>query len=91
MESLFWCLLGIVSGGIAGIIPGSAAFVAVAIFYSVLEGLSAFNILLFYVAVLITTNYTNSICAILYGIPGDATAIATARYGNKFFEKGLDI
>jgi len=89
IESVFWCLLGIVSGGIAGIIPGSAVFVAVAIFYSVLEGLSAFNILLFYVAVLITTNYTNSICAILYGIPGDATAIATARYGNKFFRKGF--
>jgi putative tricarboxylic transport membrane protein len=89
MESLFWCLLGIISGGIAGIIPGSAAFVAVAIFYSILEGLSAFNILLFYIAVLITTNYTNSICAILYGIPGDATAIATARYGHKFFRKGF--
>jgi len=89
IESIFWCLLGIISGGIAGIIPSSAAFVAVAIFYSVLEGLSAFNILLFYVAVLITTNYTNSICAILYGIPGDATAIATARYGHKFFRKGF--
>ena len=89
IESVFWCLLGIISGGIAGIIPGSAAFVAVAVFYSVLEGLSAFNILLFYVAVLITTNYTNSICAILYGIPGDATAIATARYGHKFFRKGF--
>jgi len=89
IESVFWCLLGIISGGIAGIIPGSAAFIAVAIFYSILEGLSAFNILLFYVAVLITTNYTNSICAILYGIPGDATAIATARYGHKFFRKGF--
>jgi putative tricarboxylic transport membrane protein len=89
ITSLFWCLLGIISGGIVGIIPGSAAFVAVAIFYSILEGLSAFNILLFYIAVLITTNYTNSICAILYGIPGDATAIATARYGHKFFRKGF--
>ena len=89
MESLFWCLLGIIGGGIAGIIPGSASFLAMAVFYSILLETSAFNILLFYIAVLITTNYTNSITSILYGIPGDATSIATARYGHRLFRKGF--
>jgi putative tricarboxylic transport membrane protein len=44
--------------------------------------------LLFYVALIITSNYTNSVTGILYGIPGDAAAVTTARYGHKMFLEG---
>ena len=88
MISILCCLLGILAGVIFGTIPGAAAFLAIATFYPLLYTLDPFNILLFYIALLITCNYTNSVTAILYGIPGDATAVSTARHGHNLLLKG---
>jgi len=75
MLSILWCILGVLSGVLFGVIPGAGPFLAI-------------NILLFYISLLITTNYTNSVTGILYGIPGDAAAVTTARHGHKLFLKG---
>jgi putative tricarboxylic transport membrane protein len=88
MYSLLWCLSGILSGVIFGVIPGAGPFLAIATIYPLLFGLDPFNILIFYISLLITTNYTNSVTAILYGIPGDASSVATARHGHNLFLKG---
>jgi len=88
MLSILWCLLGIVTGVLFGIIPGAGPFLAIATFYPLLLTLDPFNILLFYITILITSNYTNSVTGILYGIPGDASAVITARHGHKLFLKG---
>jgi putative tricarboxylic transport membrane protein len=85
---MLWCLLGIVAGVIFGIIPGAGPFLAVATLYPFLAMLDPFDILIFYVALIITTNYTNSVTGILYGIPGDAAAVTTARYGHKMLLEG---
>ena len=88
MFSILWCLLGIVTGVLFGVIPGAGPFLAIATLYPLLQILDPFNILLFYISLLITTNYTNSVTGILYGIPGDAAAVTTARHGHKLFLKG---
>jgi putative tricarboxylic transport membrane protein len=88
MLSLLWCLSGILSGVIFGVIPGAGPFLAIATIYPLLLNLDPFNILIFYISLLITTNYTNSVTAILYGIPGDASAVSTARHGHNLFLKG---
>src|SRR5210317_1320783 len=88
MLSLLWCLIGILTGVIFGIIPGGGPFLAIATLYPLLLILVPFNILLFYISLLITTNYTNSVTGILYGIPGDASSVVTARHGHKLFLKG---
>ena len=88
MFSILWCLLGIVTGVLFGVIPGAGPFLAIATLYPLLQILDPFNILLFYISLLITSNYTNSVTAILYGIPGDAAAVTTARHGHKLFLKG---
>ena len=85
---MIWCALGIVAGVLFGIIPGAGAFLAVAVFYPFLALVSPFEILLFYVALIITSNYTNSVTGILYGIPGDAAAVTSARHGHKMFLEG---
>ena len=88
MLSLLWCLFGILSGVLFGVIPGAGPFLAIATLYPLLFALDPFNILLFYISLLITTNYTNSVTGILYGIPGDASAVSTARHGHNLFLKG---
>ena len=85
---MIWCALGIIAGVLFGIIPGAGPFLAVAVFYPFLAFVSPFEILLFYVALIITSNYTNSVTGILYGIPGDAAAVTTARHGHKMFLEG---
>ena len=88
MFSLLWCLFGILTGVVFGIIPGAGPFLAVATIYPLLFLLDPFNILLFYISLLLTTNYTNSVTSIDYGIPGDAAAVTTARHGHNLFLKG---
>lgn len=88
MLSILWCILGVLSGVFFGVIPGAGPFLAIATLYPLLQILDPFNILLFYISLLITTNYTNSVTGILYGIPGDAAAVTTARHGHKLFLKG---
>lgn len=89
IELFYWAIIGLLAGTFFGIMPGAGPFIATATLYPFLAATSPINIMMYYVSVLITTNYTNSVTAILYGIPGDATAIATAREGNKLFRKGF--
>lgn len=88
IELFFWASLGTIVGLVYGIIPGLGIFIAVATFYPFLLHIDSVNIMMFYVSILIATNYANSVTAIIYGIPGDATAISTAKYGHRFFLKG---
>lgn len=88
IDVILWAIVGAISGIIFGIIPGSSAFFAVATFYPFLVGELPVNILSYYVGLLITAFFTNSVTAILYGIPGDASAIPTAKYGHQLFLKG---
>ena len=88
MLSLLWCLFGIVAGIIFGVIPGAGPFLAIASLYSILLYGTPVDILIFYVSLLITSNYMNSITGILYGIPGDAAAAVTAHHGHRLLLKG---
>ena len=85
---LLWCLLGILAGLLFGIVPGAGPFLAIATFYSILVLGDPVSIFTFYVALLITSNYMNSITGILYGIPGDPSAAVTAHYGHKLLREG---
>ena len=87
-ELILWAVIGTVSGILFGLVPGAGPFVATAIFYPFLSLMDSTSIMMFYISVLIASNYTNSVTGILYGIPGDAAAIATAREGHRLFRKG---
>ena len=81
-------LLGIFTGVVFGMIPGASVFLAMATFYPLLYYTDPISIITFYVSLLITINYANSITGILYGIPGDPAAAVTARYGHKMLRDG---
>ena len=58
---ILWCLLGIIAGIIFGIIPGAGPFLAIATLYPLLALGDVVSIVTFYVCLLITSNYMNSI------------------------------
>jgi putative tricarboxylic transport membrane protein len=89
IDLTLWAFIGTLSGMVVGMIPGAGPFIATAVLYPFLQGIGPANIMMYYVAVLIATNYTNSVTAIIYGIPGDAAAIVTAREGHRFFKRGM--
>lgn len=88
IELLIWALLGTTSGMIFGMIPSAGVFTATAVLYPLLLTTSPENIMMYYIAILIAENYSNSITSILYGIPGDATAVTTAKIGYRFYRRG---
>ncbi len=81
-------LLGILCGVVFGIVPGAGPFLALATVYPLLYYVDPVSIITFYVALIITCNYANSITGILYGIPGDPASAVTARYGHKMLREG---
>lgn len=89
IDLIYWALIGTASGVVFGIIPGAGPFIATAALYPFLMHASPICIMMYYVSVLIAANYTNSVTSILYGIPGDATSIATAREGYRLYRKGF--
>ena len=88
-DLILWAIICTTSGVLFGLIPGAGAFIAVAMLYPWLTDISSINVMMYYVTVLIASQYTNSVTAILYGIPGDATAMVTARNGHRLFLKGF--
>lgn len=88
IELFLYSVFGILIGLLAGIIPGLGPFAAVALSYPLLLIASPISIMAFYISILISSNYSNAVTAILYGIPGDASAIPTAKIGHRFFLKG---
>ena len=68
-DTIFWAVIGTLSGVIFGVIPGAGPFVATATLYPFLTHIEPVNVMMYYITVLIATNYTNSVTAILYGIP----------------------
>lgn len=89
VELIIWAILGLISGIFFGLIPGLGPFVAIALSYSFLQIADPIYIMMYYVSILIATNFTNSVTAIMYGIPGDASAIPTAKEGHRLFSRGL--
>ena len=89
IDTIFWAVIGTLSGVIFGLIPGAGPFVATATLYPFLTNIEPVNVMMYYVTILIATQYTNSVTGILYGIPGDATGIMTARNGHRLFLKGF--
>ena len=74
---------GIAAGLFTGLVPSLGTFPVLCLLYVFMLGLSPLDIIVFYSALLIVSQYVDAIPAVYLGVPGEISAIPTA-YESKF-------
>ena len=82
-------LLGILSGVVAGLLPGVGVFVTMITLYPFLIELSFTDLTVFYIALVSTTQYIGSVTATYLGIPGESSSLPAVVEGNSLHKKGF--
>ena len=74
-------MLGILSGILTGIIPGIGPAQLLIVLYAVLMHIDPLHLMIFYIALLLTSQVVDVVPAMYLGIPGETSSIATAYEG----------
>lgn len=81
-------VIGILIGIIAGLIPGFGIFTSLIVLYPFLIKLDPVNLLCLYVGLASATQFSGSVSAIIYGVPGEQSSIPAVTEGHKLFRLG---
>jgi putative tricarboxylic transport membrane protein len=85
--NLFWLLSGGITGIVVGLLPGFGVLSAVSMFVLFFVLTDPLNILIFYIGLIVSTQYMGSVTATLLGIPGETTSIPASISGFKMFKE----
>lgn len=83
---LFVC--GILTGVLAGLVPGVGVFTTLVLLYPFLYTLSLNEIFILYVPMIVISQFVGSIPALFFKIPGESTSLIATEYGHKLFMNG---
>ena len=75
-------LLGSMLGAVAGMVPGSGLLVSLLLVYPYLVSLDLVSLLCFYIGLANLAQYTGSITAIHFGIPGESNSLPAVIEGH---------
>jgi putative tricarboxylic transport membrane protein len=81
-------VIGISIGIIAGLIPGFGIFTSLIVLYPFLLKLDPLNLLCLYVGLASATQFSGSVSAIIYGVPGEQSSMPAVTEGHKLFRMG---
>jgi len=88
-EIFFYALLGSLSGVITGLIPGIGPAQLLAIAYMALLALDPIQLAVFYIGLITTSQYLDSVPATYFGVPGEVSAIPASYEGPRLMAQGL--
>jgi len=87
-DDFSFMFLGSILGYVAGLIPGVGNLITMLIFYPLIMDASLFQMLLFYLALFSTAQFSGSIVATVFGMPGESSSLPAVIEGKKLFLKG---
>lgn len=88
-SALINTLLGCTIGAFAGLIPGTGLLVSLMIMYPYLLTLDLINLLSFYIGLANLVQFTGSVTAIHFGLPGESNSIPAVQEGHGLAKQGL--
>lgn len=80
--------LGIIFGFTAGLIPGIGLLIMLLLTYPLIVGATLFQMLLFYLAMASASQFSGSIVATVFGVPGEPSSLPAVIEGHKLFNQG---
>ena len=87
-SALINTLLGCLAGTLAGIMPGTGLLVALVCAYPYLITLDLIGILCFYIGLANLAQFTGSVTAIYFGVPGETNSVPSVVEGHALSKKG---
>lgn len=81
-------LIGTGLGYLAGMLPGIGSVVMLLISYPLIADTSLFQMLLFYLALISGSQFSGSIVATVFAVPGDPSSLPAVIEGNRLFNRG---
>jgi len=81
---LFFVLSGVFAGTIAGLLPGVGVLTSLILVYPLIDGSTITELLLFYMALAATVQFTGTIPAVFAGLPGENNSVPAMHEGAKF-------
>ena len=87
-SALINTLLGCAAGTIAGLLPGTGLLVALVCVYPFLISLDLIGILCFYIGLANLAQFTGSVTAIYFGVPGETNSVPCVIEGHALSKQG---
>jgi putative tricarboxylic transport membrane protein len=88
-DILSFALLGSLAGVVVGLIPGIGPAQLLAIAYLALLSMDPIQLAVFYIGLITTSQYLDSVPATYFGVPGETSAVPASFEGPKLMAKGL--
>ena len=88
-SALINTLLGCLVGGVAGLIPGTGLLISLLAMYPYLLHLDLLGLLCFYIGLANVAQFTGSITAIHFGVPGESNSVPAVLEGHALAKQGL--
>jgi putative tricarboxylic transport membrane protein len=85
--NLIWVLIGGTVGTILGLVPGLGVLSGVSLFILFLPYLDPINVILFYVGLIVSSQFMGSVFATFFGIPGETTSVPASKVGYSMFRQ----
>ena len=89
MTELAVVLMGILCGTAAGMLPGIGITVTLVLMWPILYTLGILELILYYMALSATVQYTGTIPSVFFGVPGESNSVPASIEGPKFTRKNL--
>lgn len=80
---------GILAGFIAGLVPGIGNTIMLFLLYPFLLESTLFQMLVFYLGMASVSQFSGSVIATVFGVPGESSSLPAVREGKRLFERGM--
>jgi len=89
IDILSFAILGSLAGVVVGLVPGIGPAQLLAIAYLALLSLDPVQLAVFYIGLITTSQYLDSVPATYFGVPGETSAVPASYEGPRLMAKGL--
>jgi putative tricarboxylic transport membrane protein len=84
-----YLLLGCLTGAISGLLPGIGNTVVMSLMFPFLIYVDPMNVIVFYIATLSIGQYTGSVSATVFSVPGESSSLPAVKEGHRLYRRGL--
>lgn len=82
-------ILGTILGFISGFIPGVGNVIMLMMCFPIIADASLFQMLLFYLCLISSSQFSGSVVATVFGVPGESSSFPAVVEGNRMFTRGV--
>lgn len=85
LSDMWFALIGTVLGYLAGLIPGVGNVIMLLMTWPIITDASLFQMMVFYLGIISASQFSGSVIATVFGVPGESSSMPAVIEGNRMF------